>query len=207
MSDFTLEPQNTLVVGMTGSGKTTFVLKLLLNAKPACRFIFDDLNRMWPRLKLRPCYTAADCEAAVPGRWVAFNPSKMFPGDTKAALRWFCHWVFNCAQRGPGEKIVCIPEVWRHCTEDSIPAELALIAQAGRELGTHLVVDTQRPELVNPSITGAATELVCFKLIAPEALRAVEKLGGEKVIVQALPPGVFKAYNRLSGGTLSGRVF
>jgi len=205
--DFTLEPQNTLVVGMTGSGKTTFVNRLLLNSKPACRFIFDDLNRMWPRLKLKPCYTAKDCEDALPTRWVAFQPLRMFPGDTKAALRWFCHWVFNCAQRGPGEKMVCIPEVWRHCTEDSIPVELALIAQAGRELGTHLIVDTQRPEQVNPSITGASTELVCFKLISPESLRAVGKLGAEIPVVQALPVGTFKSYNRLSGGTLSGRVF
>lgn len=143
----------------------------------------------------------------MPTRWVAFNPVRMFPGDTKAAFRWFCHWVFNCAQRGPGEKIIYIPEVWRHCTADSIPAELALIAQAGRELGIHLVVDTQRPEMVNPSITGASTELVCFKLQSPEALRSVEKLGADKQFVAGLPPGTFQAYNRLSGGTLRGKYF
>ena len=77
--------------------------------------------------------------------------------------------------------------MWRHCTADAIPVELALLVQAGRELNIHVIADTQRPELVNPSITGAATELVCFKLISPESLRVVEKLGLDRAAVSALP--------------------
>ena len=76
-----------------------------------------------------------------------------------------------------------------------------------RELQTHLILDTQRPELVNGSIIGAATELVSFKLIAPESLRAVSRLGAEAGKVAALPLGSFIAQNRLTGGALAGRVF
>ncbi|MCU0783717.1 MAG: KAP family NTPase [Verrucomicrobia bacterium] len=214
MTDYTLPPQLTLVAGMTGSGKTTFVNAYLKAERAAaCRFIFDDLNRMWPRLAIPACYTLAQLEASLPSRWIAFNPLKLFPGDTKAALKWWCRWVFHCASRGPGKKMVVIPEVWRHCNPDTIPAELALLAQAGRELNVELIVDTQRPELVNGSITGAATELVCFKLIAGEALRAVEKLWADAGVacdrgkISALSLGQFLALNRLTGGTLAGRVF
>ena len=207
MADYTLPPRATLIAGMTGSGKTTFVNRLLLNSNPACRFIFDDLNRMTGRLRLQPLYLERELEAALSSRWIAFHPVRMFPGDTKNAFRWFCHWVFSVAARRPGEKMVCVPEVWRHCTADSIPVEFAILIQAGRELNIHVIVDTQRPELVNPSITGAATELVCFKLISPESLCLVEKLGMNRATVGALPLGSFVGRNQLSGGTLAGRLF
>jgi len=214
VSDFTLQPKLTLIVGMTGSGKTTFVNRYLLNDQSAaCRFIFDDLNRTWPRLKLPPSYTQRQLESSLASRWSAFNPLRLFPGDTKTALRWWCRWVFHAASRGPGKKMVVIPEVWRHCNPDTIPVELALLAQAGRELNVELIVDTQRPEQVNASITGGATELVCFKLISDQALRAVEKLWRDSGIaapretVAALPLGTFIAWNRLSGGSLAGKLF
>ena len=216
MPDFTLEPQNTLVVGMTGSGKTTFVVRYLLNVAPACRFLFDDENRVAPRLKLKPHFTLAECEAALASRWVVFNPARMFlpvDGDkdilapSRRAFRWFCAWVFDCAARAPGLKVVSLPEIWRYCTPDSIPPEFARLMQQGRELGVHVVLDTQRPELVNQSIVGAATELVSFKLLSPDALRTVERIGADRQRVAALPLGSYISQNRLTGGTLAGRVF
>jgi GTPase SAR1 family protein len=219
MADFTLEPKHTLIVGMTGSGKTTFVNRYLLNNREAaCRFIFDDLNRVWPRLKLKACYTAAEMEAALASRWVIFNHERMFPLTTfqqqrgiptpaHAAFRSWCQWIAEVSQRGPGAKVVCLPEVWRFCSPDSIPPEFALLVQAGRELGVELVLDTQRPETLNPSITGAVTELVCFKLASRESLRAVTDLGADRDLVESLPLGSFISYNRLSGAVLSGKLF
>ena len=37
MGDFRLEPALTAIVGMTGSGKSTFAYRYLLNAPAACR--------------------------------------------------------------------------------------------------------------------------------------------------------------------------
>lgn len=217
VSDYTLPPCSTVVVGMTGSGKTTFVNRYLLNDdSAACRFLYDDLNRMWPRLRLRCAYSQADLEASLALRWSAFNPLRMlahFKGDPKLAFRWWCRWVFSAASRGPGKKMVVIPEVWRHCNEDSIPMELATLLQAGRELGIECIVDTQRPERLNGSIVGAITELVCFRQMSGEAIRATERMLYDAGIqpprekLTALPLGSFIAFNRLSGGQLAGKVF
>jgi hypothetical protein len=61
--------------------------------------------------------------------------------------------------------------------------------------------------MVNASIVGVATELVAFKLISPDALRVVARIGADPSRVAALPPGQFVSYNRLSGGIQEGQVF
>jgi hypothetical protein len=217
MSDFHLQPHHTLIVGMTGCGKTTFVNRLLLNdAAPACRFIYDDLNRVWPRLRLPVCHTPAQLAASLPTQWSVFHPAKILPecgGDGKKAFRWWLKWVFAACQAGPGRKIVCLPEVWKHCTPDSIPPELALLSQAGRELGIELVCDTQNPERLNGSLIGACTEIVCFRLMNPESERALKNILTGAGIAAATAPlcqqpmGTFTGFNRISGATLSGKVF
>jgi hypothetical protein len=210
---YLLNPQSTLITGMTGSGKTTFVVRYLMNrmrnqGKPACVFIFDNLTRMQPRLRIPMLYTAKDLDEALPTRWVCFNNSRMFPGDTRTAFRWFCFWIFDVCRSGPGEKIVCFPEVWQHCTEDSIPQEFAMLAQAGRELNIHLIVDTQQPEKLNDSIVNCRTETVAFRCQeGSDAARQMERLGFNRGEIQNLPPGTFIAKNNISGGQLKGKLF
>lgn len=207
MSDYTLPPANTLIVGMTGSGKSTFAFKYLLNAPAACRFIFDDLGRAAVRLGLPPVYTANQCEAALPRRWVVFNPHRMFPGDTKHAFRWFCQWAFDCARRGPGKKLLLVDEIWQWQDNFQMPRELALVVQAGREENIELVCCTQLPHKINASITGQATELVCFHLDEPLALKRVQELGADLSQVQSLPMGAYISRNRISKSVLAGTVF
>lgn len=207
MSDYTLELHQTLIAGMSGSGKSTFAYRLLINAPAACRFIFDDLGRAAVRLRLRPCYTAAELEAALSTRWVLFNPHRMFPGETKLAFRWFCHWVYQVSQRGPGKKLFLVDEIWQWQDSYQIPKELATVVQTGREENIELVSATQLPHKINASITGQATELVCFKIQEPNALDRLQELGADPDVVANLPMGQFISYNRIRPGQLAGQVF
>jgi len=207
VADYTLPPANTVIVGMTGSGKTTFALRYLLNSPAACRFIFDDLGRAATRLRIRPAFTAIEVENALATRWVVFNPHRMFPGDTKSAFRWFCHWVCGASGRGLGKKLLLMDEVWQWQDNMQLPRELALCVQTGREENLELVCATQLPHKVNASITGQSTELVCFRLSEPLALSRVAELGADRGAVSALPLGSFVSWNRLSGGKLAGKVF
>jgi len=65
------------------------------------------------------------------------------------------------------------------CIEDSIPAELARLAQDGQNDGVEFVFNIQRPEKFNPSVIGTTTEIVCFRLDEKQALRAVAGMGHE----------------------------
>ncbi len=88
-----------------------------------------------------------------------------------------------------------------------IPRELALVTQTGREENLELVAATQLPHRVNASITGAATELVCFRLQERLALDCVADLGADRNTVEKLPLGTFLAVDRLKGGQSGGKVF
>jgi hypothetical protein len=85
-----------------------------------------------------------------------------------------------------------------------LPRELAIVANTGREEHIELVTCTMHPQLVHAAITGVCTELVCFRLQEPDALRVVGKLGANKENISHLPPGQF---DRLKGGLALGRVF
>jgi hypothetical protein len=192
---------------MTGSGKTTFVIRYLLNIPAACRFVFDDMGQVAQRLRRPHAGTAAELEAALASKWVIFNPHRMFPGDVTAAFAFFCQWAFDAARRGPGKKVFVADEVWRFCSPHAIPKELAVIAQMGRAESLELMTATQLPHKVNASITGQATELVCFHLDEPLALDRIAELGANPGQIQGLPLGGFMALNRLSRATLAGSVF
>lgn len=110
----------------------------------------------------------------------------MFPDDYAAAFDWFCHWVFNCAQH---------------------PARPEALYAGGLEYGVQLVSATQEPHRVNSSIVGQSGELVCFRLQEPKGWDCIAELGADVETVKALPPGSFVSYHRLSGGTLTRRVF
>lgn len=213
-----LDPQHVVVLGRTGSGKTIFGRRFALNAPGvACRFVFDWNDRFtWDwhgdKLPLPVCYNIAQLNAALPTRWGIYNPSRDFPGcayDRKIgreALRHFCRYVRTTSKTGPGRKLVCIAELWNFCTDDSIPAELAMLAQDGRADEVTFVFDTQRPELLNGSIVGAATEIVCFRLDERNAIRAVASMGHDPEKVRALPMGSFIS-RTIQGGELTGKVF
>ena len=75
------------------------------------------------------------------------------------------------------------------------------------QCGMQTVFTTQRPRLVNGSITNETTELDSFRLQEESALKRVEFLELSAVEISGLPLGTFQAVNRDTGGMLRGRVF
>jgi len=207
MSDFTLKPCSTAILGMTGTGKTTLAFLHLVKTPCAARFIFDDMGQAAARLKLPHVASPRELEASLQTRWVCFNPHKMFPGDTEGAFRFFCDWSFKVSQRTRHKKMFFADEIWRWQDRDSIPKELAMLSQMGRSENLELVTATQEPHRLNSSILGSATEMVCFRLQESIELKKVQGLGADSVAVSRLPLGSFISYNRVTLKTFAGKLF
>ena len=84
--------------------------------------------------------------------------------------------------------------------------EARTVPRTGQAVGQNCSLHAPFMELVNASVMGSCAEMVCFKLNAPDGLRAGRKLGAAPEAVAALPVGSFISYHRLSGGTLAGKL-
>lgn len=200
--------QFTAVCGVSESGKTTFVNRYLLNAPGlSARFLFDPDGEFADRLKLPPVTTPAELDRASGTGWVSFDPGQMFPGRADVGFRFFCAWCHRYASVTPGRKIIVVDEVWKFCTPQSVPGELAVILQTGRKVGLEGMFLTQRPNRMNGTIHNELTELVSFRLQERAAVEKVVEFDERFELVRKLPAGTFRAINLKTGGLLDGRVF
>lgn len=191
----------TAVFGAGQTGKTSFVIRWLLNA-PAlnCRFIFDPDGEFAARLKLPAQGTPLDLEVGIRRGWCLFDPAELFGGDTEAGLAFFCDLALQFSDALPGRKAIVIDEVWRHCNPRSIPPELLAVIKTGRKAGLGSVFITQEPREMPETILAEATEVVSFRL---DGLNSLGKLADysfpEQATLPALPAGQFIAWNKLTG--------
>lgn len=197
-----------LIVGKSGSGKSTFALRYLVAERSfVCRFLFDPEGEFSTRLKLSAARTAEECELAIEDGFVIFDPHSMFPGRMSEALEWFCAFAFEASSKMGGSKILLVDEAWKYCSPGSIPMALANCIQTGRKRGLGMAFATQRPNRLNESITNEVTECVCFRLQGVNALERVGEMGADSDEVAALPMGSFVALNVDSGSELRGRLW
>ena len=206
--DYSLKLSCTLAAGCSGSGKTTFAIKHMINSKGvACRFIFDYKGEFEQRLKIRAARTMAELNKALATRWVIFNPHKMYAGKINEAFLFFCDWVFRTSQGGKGRKLFYIDEAWKYCTPHKIPEELATCVQTGRMEGLETFFMTQRPNRLNEAILNEITEYVCFRLKGENAIETAIEAGIPESIPANLPKGQFYALDLETEAFTTGRLF
>lgn len=208
MIDPTQRRALTLICGRSGSGKTEFALRYLVNSQAVVRFVFDADGQMASRLNLEAASTPEELEADLAAGWVVFNPSTMFPGRRPDAMRFFAKWAWTASERGPGRKILLVDEVWKYCTPQGIPQELAECVQDGRVRGLEMVFCTQTPNRIHASIANEVTELVSFRLGSETVAASLVQYGVDPARVMTLPAGSFRSWNIENGGAeLAGKVF
>lgn len=206
--DYSATRACTLVAGISGSGKTTFALRYLVNDRGlSYRFCWDADGQISNRLGVPSVQKAEELPLALEDGWVVYDPNVMFPGRHAEGFAWFASWVYQQSGTLPGRKVFLVDEVWRYCTNVAIPQPLAECIQTGRVRGLDCMFATQRPNRLNEAITNETSELVAFRLQGSNALKLVGDLGGDPGQVLNLPPGSFVSWNLQTGSSLSGRVF
>jgi DNA helicase HerA-like ATPase len=196
----------TIVAGLSGTGKSTFGLRYLVNADLAARFCFDPDGEFAERLELKPARNIYDLQLQFIRGYVVYDPHAMFAGRLTEAFAFFCDLAFAWSERIDGRKVLVVDEVWKYCTPAAIPDELALVCQTGRKRGLGLMVNTQRPNKLNGSILNEVSEMVCFRLQEENALEKVSGYGFNADELKALPDLHLVARNLDSGGERRGRI-
>lgn len=195
----------TICAGCGNTGKSTFALRYLVNAKLAARFVFDPEGEYAQRLGLASAGDGYALGLALLRGWIIFDPHPMFTGRMEEAFSFFCDWSFEMASRLPGPKVLVVDEVWKYCSPQAIPQHLANVCQTGRKRGLALMVNTQLPHKLNGSILNEVSEFVAFRLQFTRALDLVSEYGFEPAQVSALPDLAFIARTD-KGGELRGAI-
>lgn len=204
----------TVCAGVSGSGKSTFALRYLVNADLAVRYIFDpapgefnpDVSEFSDRLGIRAATDGYELSLALCRGWVIFDPHTLFPGRLKEAFNFFCEWAYETSLRIPGPKVLVVDEAWLYQTTQGIPLELQTIVQSGRKRGLHLMTNLQEPNRLNSALRNGVSEMVCFRLQSDLAVEAVEGMGFKPEEVSNLAPLQFIARNLDTGGELRGKI-
>jgi len=200
--------------GVSGSGKSTFGLRLIANGDFSFVFCFDPepgqfnstLGEFADRLGVEAARDMYELGMALCNGIAIFDPHHVYPGQLAVAFDWFCEWTFDVCSRLPGRKILLVDEVWKYCSPHSIPLSLATIVQTGRKRGLGLLVNTQRPNRLNDAILNEVSEMVCFRLQGDNALDKVAAYGFDQEELKALPDLHLIGRNVASGGELRGAI-
>jgi hypothetical protein len=198
----------TLVAGRSGTGKTTFCLRYLVNASHLRgRWIWDADGQISARLGLPAASTAEDLEASMEDGWSIFDPNVLFPGRHAEGFSWFAGWAYGAAARTSGPSCLLVDEVWRYCSPHAIPQPLAECIQTGRVRGLSCMFATQRPNKLNGSVLNEVTECVGFRLQDRLALSVVAECGLPASEVSCMAPGSWLSVSCETGARMSGRLW
>lgn len=203
-----------VVCGCPSFGKTSFAVLALLNMALSARFLFDPdpgefnpaLGEFADRLRLPACRTPYECTRGLMSGWIAFDPHTQFPGDLENGFNAFCDFAWEASGTLPGDKILVVTDAYRYCSPNYMPDPLRMIVQSGSKRRLALLVDTQQPQLLNPSIRSCMGEVICFRLQDKGPLEFAEAYGFKRDEVSTLPQLQFVARNLDSGGELRGRI-
>ena len=201
------KPSKILVTGKSGSGKSTYFTRYVINAPYPRRFLFDHEGEFQARLGIRAATNEAGLLDSLRRPWTIYDPAEQFPGDTEAGFAFFCEWVFEMSRRLPGAKLFCCDELQKLVGTNTVSWELALLLETGRRYGVDAIMISQQPNLIHNRVRGQLTECVTFQQIEPNALKFLEEIGYDGEAVKALRPGEFWARNLTSLGEARGRVF
>lgn len=190
--------------GVSGSGKSTFALRYLLNAPLTYRFIFDKEAEYSARLSLPLAGDQYAMSLGLCQGWVLFDPHERFAGRLSDAFAFFCEWAYEISLKLPGEKILVVDEAWRYVTGRRYPSELAECVQSGRKRGLGCMFNTQQPDALHEVIRSECTELVCFKLGEPYDWPKAKGFNMSEVMT--LPNLQFISRNVDTGSELRGEI-
>lgn len=204
----------TVVAGLSGYGKNTFVLRYLVNADLSARFIFDpdpgefnsDQGEFADRLKLDPTQSAYDLAKHLVQGWVVFDPHVIFQGSPQSALNFYCEWAYEKSLQLPGEKALVVDEIWKYCSANYIPDGIRSVALSGRKPKLQLFALTQEPNKLNSTFQGAMSEFVCFRLQGDKQLGFAADFGFNREEIANLDPLQYVARNLDTGGELRGTI-
>ena len=206
------KPTKLLIVGASGTGKTSFLLRYLVGAPAEKILVYDWQGELAERLTLPPVAltTAAMLEHADRHRVTLVDPT-LTRTNAVDGLAHFCQFcrAYAGTLEAPATLLLIVDELHRltDTGANGLPPEFLDCLEFGRRDGIDAVMISQAPNLLHNRIRGQVTEVVAFQLLDQRAHVWLEPLGFDVADLRALPAGRYVWRSLRSGDTKPGRIF
>lgn len=195
--DNSLPASHLLCVGSTGGGKSTFIKKQRLKGEKSVLVwdAKDEYGEIGFERVTSARALAARLASSTTGRIAYAAGPGQFPFWCRAVWAWG-----NC---------LCIAEELADVVSTAkAPQPWGEILRKGRAFGIRSITTTQRPQEIDKTTVGNATEVMsAFLGFAPDRRYMANRLGFPAATLDAMEPGDY-LYRKLPNGTLeTGRIY
>lgn len=189
-------PTKILILGKSGSGKTTYFLRFVENADYTTVFLFDHKLEFLHRLGLNPSYSREDLlERLKAGeKFISYHHSEEFPGDAEAGFRFFCEWSFAMGKIlgiDGRKRLVGIDEVNRFTGTSDMGWEFGQLIEDGRLQGLDFIGTSHAANQIHNRLRLQLTEIVALRTSEDRPLQFLESNGFDPDEIRSLPVGSF----------------
>jgi hypothetical protein len=206
------KPTKILIVGKSGSGKSTYQIRYVENAPYARVFLFDHKLEFEERLGVAACdSTDALVEQIKKGeRFLSYHHSSDFPGDSENGFQFFCEWVYEITKvlRDDGQKsLFACDEVNRFTGTSDMGWAFRQLIEDGRLQGLDFCGTSHAANQIHNRLRLQLTEIVALRTLDPRPLAFLEENGFDPEQVKNLPVGAFITKDLDNDTFVTGKLF
>jgi GTPase SAR1 family protein len=205
------KPTKILIVGMSGSGKSTYQTRYVLNTSDKFRhcFIFDHKLEFQERCRIPACFSIDEVLERVKKneRFLSYHGSQEFPGDSERAFQFFSRWSFEIASVLQTKCLFVADEVNRFTTSYDMGDDFKLLVEDGRLQGLDFCGTTHAANQISNRLRLQLTEIVALRTREKIPLQFLEEQGFDPEEVYNLKTGQFITLNLDQVRFVRGKLF
>jgi hypothetical protein len=203
------KPTKILIVGRSGSGKSTYEIRFVSAAKYDRIFIYDHKMEFAIRLGVETCFNVDDLNKALEEdrRVIAYNNTEDFPGDSTAGFEFFCEWVFEVAKVMQVKSLFVADEINRFTTTSEMGWEFRQLIEDGRLQGLDFIGTAHAGNQISNRLKLQLTEIVALNSRDKRPLEFLDEAGFDIEEITKLEVGQFVTLMLETGVFTRGRLF
>ena len=204
------KPTKILILGRSGSGKTTYLLRYVDSAPQQYIFIFDHKLEFLERMGIQPYYTVGECAEALKRKetTISYCYAEEFEGEVETAFEFYCEWVYEVSKVIPGTKLIVIDEVNRFTqTWETGYSAFKTLIQDGRLQGLDLISTSHGANEISTKLRNQLTEIVALHSVDRRSVKFLEENNFDPDEVMSLEVGQFVALETDTGTFHRGHLF
>ena len=190
LNDLNYKARRALVLGTTGTGKTTLVYRLAHSHPADCVFVYDwQGGEFATRLGARKLASRDEVLSAIDEgeRIVAYDAESGEEDASGEGFEWFCDTAFETSGVMPGRKLFIVDECQDLIDPYNVPDGLQRILSRGRRRLMDTCLAGRSANALHTVGRDQVSELYCFRCIDENSLKYPKSIGLDPEEVKSLP--------------------